>query len=110
MEADSHGDSCEKLQQLKQDLIFEHEVNIVQREQLKKEDKHTAVVMGRLRDLKKEHKEMLGNATDEINRLYKEIDNAREEIKQVQADKMHEMYRVQKTKQEIDLKEAEIKR
>ena len=36
MEADSHGDSCEKLEELKLNLILENEVNVVQREQLKK--------------------------------------------------------------------------
>lgn len=49
VELEAHSESCDRLQELKDDFIFEKEVNVVQQEQLKKEEKHTSGILGELR-------------------------------------------------------------
>ncbi|GMI00772.1 hypothetical protein TrVE_jg6553 [Triparma verrucosa] len=109
VELESHAESCERLQKLKEDLIFEKEVNVVQREQLKKEEKHTSSILSELRNLQKEHNKFLKVSDDEINELYSEITDTQEEIKRIAGEKMHIMYKVNRAEQELQIKEEEIK-
>lgn len=98
------------MQGLREDLVLENEVNVVQREQLRKEQSHTSKILKNLQNLKKDHEEMLRNCEKEVNELYRGIAQAQDEIRAVQAEKMHEMHKVHRRAQEADIKDMEIKR
>ncbi|GMI51424.1 hypothetical protein ScalyP_jg3802, partial [Parmales sp. scaly parma] len=73
LELEKHSETVKLIEKLKVQLVLEEEVNVMQHEQLKKEEKHTALISGDYNHLVKEHTLIMECSEDEIEDLYRQI-------------------------------------
>ena len=73
----------------------------MQREQVKREKKHTSAIVSHLRDLQKTHNQYIQETDEEVNGLYIDITDAQEEIKAVAAEKMQILFKINRCEQEV---------
>lgn len=73
LELDKHSETVKLIEKLKVQLVLEEEVNVMQHEQLKKEEKHTALISEDYNHLVKEHTLIMECSEDEIEDLYRQI-------------------------------------
>ena len=110
LEMEKHNDTQEAIAKLKKSLELEGEVNSIQLEQLKKEERHTSKISSDYNHLVKEHTLILEGSEEEIEDLYRQIREVNEMTERVKSERMQFMFRNQKARDEMDKKIQEIKR
>jgi hypothetical protein len=109
-EMTKHGESQEVLERVCKELVLEKEVNVVQRLQVKKEEGHTKVLKDTVEQLRRDIECGVKESEEQIDKLYYDIDVYTKENERVSGEKMQIMYKLNRLKQELVMKNEEIQR
>ena len=107
---DEHNDDMHKLALLMEALVLEREVNTVQRLQLKKDESHNSVLNGNVATLRREYEEFVRESEETVDVLYADVTFYQNEIEVMAGEKMQEMFKLSRLKQELEMKVEEVAR